>query len=34
MRAARVERFGGVDVLHIVDTPMPVPGALDVLIRV
>lgn len=33
MRAVRIDRFGGPDVLDVVDTPEPVPGTGEVLIR-
>lgn len=34
MRAARIHRFGGPDVIQIDDLPRPAPGAAEVLVRV
>src|SRR3954452_6604274 len=34
MRAARIERFGGPEVVEIEDVPVPEPGAGEVLVRV
>src|SRR4051794_6137360 len=34
MRAAAIDRFGGVDVLHLRTLPVPAPGPGEVLIRV
>jgi NADPH:quinone reductase-like Zn-dependent oxidoreductase len=34
MKAVRFDRYGGVDVLNVVDVPTPVPGPGEVLVRV
>src|SRR6478609_10978389 len=34
MRAARIERFGGPEVVDVADVPVPEPGAGEVLVRV
>src|SRR5262245_12534564 len=34
MKAIRVGRYGGPEVLHVVETPVPTPGEQDVVIRV
>jgi NADPH:quinone reductase-like Zn-dependent oxidoreductase len=34
MRAVRFERYGGIDVLHIAEVPIPTPGAQQALVRV
>jgi NADPH:quinone reductase-like Zn-dependent oxidoreductase len=34
MRAVRFDRYGGIDVLDVVDVPAPVPGAGELLVRV
>src|ERR1700748_2239771 len=33
-RAVRFERYGGIDVLDVVDVPAPVPGPRELLVRV
>lgn len=34
MRAVRFDRYGGIDVLEVVDVPAPVPGPAELLVRV
>jgi NADPH:quinone reductase-like Zn-dependent oxidoreductase len=34
MKAARIDRFGGPEVVEVQDVPVPSPGAGEVLVRV